>query len=442
MISRLSTASIAQGFIKSKSILASNTKYNPYWVAIWDSSGSTTRSADSVVVDSSGNPVVLIKTSGTQSEELVSIEPTFAVNNFAKNLVYNDSVQTLGGMTVDTSGNFYTTNGIYNGVTTYDGVINKFNSSGVKQWSVKVGANEYNLINDIDYDTSGGYIYVTGKHSYSGAYHQLIQRFLTSDGSVQATRVYRYTSGSDEEGIGIVCNSSGEVFVTGYSYGFSGSKYDLTIIKYDSSFQLAWQRKFTPAANEYPYAVRNPIIDNNGNLVALGYYYFGGYPKIFLFSISTSGTLNWQRYLTAGSIGDTSRALAKDSSGNIYAIGDYSADLLISKWNDSGTLQWQRKLTTSSGSFSTRNAVVNGNLIYISGIVGSKAFLAKFPTDGSGTGTYVADRTFTYAADSRTATTSTETLSTPSFTSTAITVTSSTNTTTASNSTRTFTLGT
>lgn len=66
----------------------------------------------------------------------------------------------------------------------------------------------------------------------------------------------------------------------------------------------------------------------------------------------TSGTIQWQRTMASGSIGDSVEFVtcSTDSSDNIYVSGPSYPGIVLSKYNSSGAVIWKKGLTT--GNFS------------------------------------------------------------------------------------------
>jgi uncharacterized delta-60 repeat protein len=373
------------------------------------------------------------------------------------------------GCAVDSSGNFYII-----GYATISGsskvVISKYNTSGVIQWQRSLGGSYVDRGYGISVD-SGGNVYVTGKTptpNGGGDDHVLISKYNTS-GTIQWQRTLGL--GAFEEGYSIAVDSSGDVYVTGYTTSQGAGASDVLIIKYNTSGTIQWQRILGGMTNDFGQGI---AVDSSGNVYVGGYTASqgSGAQDILITKYNTSGTIQWQRVL-GGSGGDIGYGIAVDSSGNVYVGGRTDSqgsggyDLLITKYNTSGTIQWQRILGGASNDIcysvtvdSSGNVYVGGRTIsqgagaydiliakydasgtiqwqrvlggagndqvngiavdssgnvYITGPTSTSSagayndfLIAKLPGDGSKTGTYtVAGASFTYAASTLTAATST-----------------------------------
>jgi uncharacterized delta-60 repeat protein len=166
------------------------------------------------------------------------------------------------GVTTDSSGNIYvtgTTNGGLDGNTNSgegDIFLVKYNSSGTKQWTQQLGTPTSEGGNGVAVDSSDN-IYVTGwtrgkLDTYSGGADTFLVKY-NSSGTKQWTRQFgapnflrksKYSSSSgmwtsEDKGIGVAVDSSGNIYVTGNTDGgmdgnTNSGKNDIFLVKYNS----------------------------------------------------------------------------------------------------------------------------------------------------------------------------------------------------------------
>ena len=171
---------------------------------------------------------------------------------------------------------------------------------------------------------------------------------------------------SDDRGLGIAVDESGNVYVTGGSATVWGSpiraftsSYDAFVAKLDTSGTLLWNT-FLGGSQ---YDVGNGIaVDGSGNVYVTGQSatawgspiraFTSGYDDAFVAKLDTSGTLLWNTFL-GGSRNDYGYGIAVDGSGNAYITGvseaawgspikEYGAepDTFVAKLDTNGTLLW------------------------------------------------------------------------------------------------------
>ncbi len=338
------------------------------------------------------------------------------------------------GIAVDSSGNVYvagytTSQGAGNG----DVLITKYNTSGTIQWQRSLGGASSDAGYGIAVDGSGN-VYVTGYTGSQGAggSDALITKYSTS-GAIQWQRSLGGSGG--DYGRDIAVDSSGNVYVTGYTLSQGAGSSDALITKYNTSGTIQWQRSLGGSDFDYGYGI---AVDSSGNVYVAGITLSqgAGGSDALITKYDTSGTIQWQRSL-GGAGSETGYGIAVDSSGNVYIVGRTNSqgaggdDVLIAKYNTSGTIQWQRSLGGVGSDEGLGIAVDSSGNVYIvgrtnsQGAGGDDVLIAKLPGDGTLTGSY---GNFVYAATTLTDAARTLTAATSTLTSATRTLTSATST--------------
>jgi len=265
----------------------------------------------------------------------------------------------------------------------------KYNSSGTKQWTNQLGSSSRDSADDVATDSSGN-IYVTGTtyseldgNTSAGKADLFVVKY-NSSGTHQWTKQL----GTDryDEARGVATDSSGNVYVTGYTEGgldgnTSLGKADLFVVKYNSSGTKQWANQLGTWDTDFANGVAT---DSSGNVYVTGSTYrnfdgntSAGNADLFVVKYNSSGTKQWTKQLGSSS-NDYANDVVTDSSGNAYVTGTTyggldgntsagNADLFVVKYNSSGTKQWTKQLGTSSTD--TANGVTtdsSGN-IYVAG---------------------------------------------------------------------------
>ena len=264
------------------------------------------------------------------------------------------------GVATDSSGNVYVTGGTKGGLDgntsagNTDLFVVKYNSSGTKQWTKQLGSSGLDSANGITIDSSGN-VYVTG------------------------------------------------VTFGGLDWNTSAGANDLFVVKYNSSGTKEWTEQLGSASSDYANGVAT---DSSGNVYVAGVTYGGldgntsaGYNDLFVVKYNSSGTKEWTEQLGSAS-SDIANGVATDSSGNVYVAGvtyggldgnsnKDNADLFVVKYNSSGTKEWTKQYGTGEydeargvATDSSGNVYVvggtKGNLNGISNSGRTDAFVIKF----------------------------------------------------------------
>jgi uncharacterized delta-60 repeat protein len=380
----------------------------PYWIGTVGAASSSSV-GKGVAIDSSNNIYFVGYGNGYQPSN------NSAVQIFKFNKSGSIQLQKrLGGnylsggfsTAVDSSGNLYVTGYYYDSTPQTLILIAKYNSSGTLQWQKTLG-NSSQIADGrgIAVDSSGN-SYIVGYSNAAGTKDIIIAKYNTS-GVIQWQNRLASTS-YDDIGLGIAVDSSGNSYIAGQG-NTSGGAYTFFTAKYNTSGTIQWQREIL--GDNFPSAT-SIAVDSAGNSYVCGYTNPSSLSQyvILIAKYNTSGTLQWQRKYFYLSSADSvyGYGISVDSSGNIYAIGTSNIagignNFVIIKLDNSGSIQWSRVLgapsVTDEGNGIQIDSLGNICVVGYTTNSGAQYFLfAKFPSDGSLTGTYtVGSQSISYA---------------------------------------------
>lgn len=298
------------------------------------------------------------------------------------------------GIAVEENGNIYVTGEDYP-----NALAVKLNSNGDRVWEVILtpsGTNSCGRGIDVD---NNGHVYVTGESD--GAWGSPVRDFSGEDDAFVAKLD---TSGNIQwhtflGGIGwdyctgIAVDSSGNVYVTGYSGSTWGSPlrdhsgwyYDGFVAKLNNSGILQWHMFLGGTSHDYGYSI---TVDNSGNIFVAGesgstwgtpLNAHSGSEDGFVAKVSAGGFLEWNTFLGGNSF-DTCDGIAADDSGNIYITGasdgswgnplrayteDY--DAFAAKLSGSGIFLWNTFLGGSSADVGNGIALGGSGHVLVTG---------------------------------------------------------------------------
>jgi uncharacterized protein (UPF0548 family) len=183
----------------------------------------------------------------------------------------------------------------------YDIFLVKYDPSGTKQWTRQLGSANEDFATSLAVDSSGN-AYVTGftyggldGNTKVGVFDMFLVKYDPS-GSKQWLR--QLGSGNYDVGYGVAVESNGNVYVTGYTYGgldgnTNAGNEDMFLVKYDPSGTKQWLRQMGTSQDDGGHGV---AVDGSGNVYVTGYTYGGldgntnaGGSDMFLVKYDSSG---------------------------------------------------------------------------------------------------------------------------------------------------------
>jgi hypothetical protein len=340
--------------------------------------GSSDDVGNGIAVDSSGNAYITGRFQGT------SLFGATTLSSAGNSDIYVAKVDSggnflwakrVGGinsdLAVDSSGNAYITGSLSGtalfGATTltsaggFDTYIAKVDSGGNFIWAKRAGGTSDDYGRGIALDSSGN-AYITGSLQGTALYGATT---LTSSGSYD-TYIAKVDSvgnflwaksaggSSDDVGVGIALDSSGNAYITGYFSGTavfgattltSAGDRDIYVAKLDIGGNFLWAKR----AGGISWDSGNGIaVDSSGNTYITGYFngiaVFGattlisaGGDDTYIAKVDIGGNFLWAKR-AGGTSSDRGSDIALDSSGNAYITGwfegtaVFGATTLTSVW--------------------------------------------------------------------------------------------------------------
>jgi uncharacterized delta-60 repeat protein len=208
-------------------------------------------------------------------------------------------------------------------------------------------------------------------------------KYAGRDGRICWEQRYDGAGGADDEAMAIAVDQHGNFVVTGYSYGDDSGR-DYYTAKYAAeSGTLVWERRYDGSAHRDDGA-RAVAVDSSGNVAVTGLSY-GSVSSADFYTAkyaAADGALLWEmRYNMANNF-DFAQAVAVDSSGNVVVTGSANGgDYYTAKYAAAdGTLLWEQSYNGPGNYLDVAQSVAvdrSGNVVvtgYSYGIRGNRDY--------------------------------------------------------------------
>ena len=314
-------------------------KYGPAGNKLWEmrytGPGGDYDCAKAVAVDSSGNVYVTGGIYGGSARyDYVTIKYGPNGNQLWADR-YNgpgNSTDAAEAIAIDGSGNIYVTGASDGGSTTVDYATIKYDTNGNRLWVTRYdGFLSHDFACDLAIDNSGN-VYVTGRSdSFTGNSDYATVKYSPAGTQLWATRYNGPGEDYMDYAAALAMDSSGNVYVTGFSYDLYTTK-DYATVKYDSSGNQLWATRYNGSSNADDLAY-DIAVDVFGNVYVTGKSIVGFTYDYATVKYNVDGSQLWTAFYDGPTdYGDMASALAVDNLGNIYVTGTSDGDFATIKY--------------------------------------------------------------------------------------------------------------
>lgn len=276
---------------------------------------------------------------------------------------------------VDDSGYVYVTGSGFNSAGNLDAITIKYDSLGdqvwVRNYDRGLGQNDEAMMIALD---ATGNVYVVGySHGGTQGLDAMVIKY-DNDGNQQWVSFYNGTANGLDEGRSIAVNSSGDVFICGYTSD-AAYFYNTLTVKYNSAGVQQWAQIYNGPVGNGNDELLGLVIDGSSNVYVTGNTESAGMNYDCLtIKYDSSGSQQWLQIFDGGAGGDFGKAITLDPSNNVIVAAQSGMtnqwfDYLTIKYSNSGTQQWTARYNNGTNTFENPYAIAadNAGYVYITG---------------------------------------------------------------------------
>ena len=352
---------------------------NQVWVARYNGPGNNEDWANSLAVDGDGNIYVTGASGGSGTGNDYATVKYDASGNQIWVARYNgpgNGGDVAYSLAVDGGGNVYVTGYSDAGGTGYDYTTVKYDALGHQLWVARYNGpgNGWDEAYSLAVDSSGN-VYVAGFSDGGETNDDYATVKYNSAGVEQWVAGYNGPGNQHDQAYSLAVDGLGNVYVTGRSGG-SGTSLDYTTVKYDALGYQRWVARYNGPANYWDEAFFLAV-DGGGNVYVTGRSWGGGtsYFDYATVKYDASGNQIWvARYNGPGNEQDQAYSLAVDGGGNVYVAGfsyggETHEDYATVKYDASGNQVWVARYNGpgNSNDEAYSLAIDGGGNVYVTG---------------------------------------------------------------------------
>ncbi len=305
-------------------------KYNSagvqQWVTHYDAGFNGVDEACSITADNQGNVYVTGKTYRTATNPDIVVVKYNSAGVVQWGNVYNGPGNHLDygySIAVDGSGNVIIGGFSVGTNTGSDLVIIKYNSAGVEQWLARYNGptNQSDYAQVVKVDAAGN-IYATGGTESSGSSTDYLTVKYSPAGELRWLRTYNGTGNLGDFATAMTLDNLGNVYVTGKSVGtISVLDSNYATILYNSEGVQKWVAIYKGPNNSVDVA-RAIALDNSGNVYVTGGSYGASSNDYATVKYNSKGEQQWAiKYNGPANSDDYTSSIKVDGLGNVFVTG-------------------------------------------------------------------------------------------------------------------------
>jgi len=247
---------------------------------------------------------------------------------------------------IDASGNIYVTGAHHNG-NNLDYFVAKYDQMGALLWQqyYNGNANGDDVPSAIDIDASGN-VYVTGTTYGGWTLTDIATIKFDNNGNQQWVKKYNFNN-KVEVATDIKVDNVGNIIVLGASAN-NWSNSDFIVRKYNANGNVLATKRHNSPGNGYDLPTEL-VVDINDNIFVIGTSENNGNKDIKLIAYNTSLQVQWAKYIDQSSNTDEGYGICLDPTGNVIITGYCSkvnggTEFLVAKYNPStGDQLWENR---------------------------------------------------------------------------------------------------
>jgi hypothetical protein len=369
-------------------------KYKPNgdtaWVRLFNGPAGGDDYVNGMVIDDFGNVYVTGSSKGpnpqwTRIDQITTLKyaPDGTLLWASRPLVEGSDGYAI---TLDKSGNVYTTGDVYRGQPPQRDVLTiKYLPNGDTAWVQMFDYQTFHGIEKPQYDwgeaiavDGAGSVFVGGStdsDTSSGINFDYLIMSYSSEGALQMAFNANGSANNDDKVHAMRIDAAGNLALTGYSKG-KGSDYDYWTWMFPSDGP-SWDRRYngTAGSDDWGYDL---AIDGDGNVIVVGRSWGidTGYDYAIVKYSKKSDSLWARRFNGLGNGDDRALKVAVDKHNNIYVTGlswsDYTSyDYVTIKYTPAGEMEWVKMYTSTTEDWAQAICVDDADNVYVTGRSGT-----------------------------------------------------------------------